>query len=79
MIKEVNNNQKETKEIGFPKFMVGSKGNVIFAISTSRDGIYGVVVVKGEEKWPIGHFAVNWSPSCFSDYNEPITLQNITE
>lgn len=79
MIKEVTNKQKETKEIGFPKLMIGSKDNVILATSISVEGITGMVVRKGQEKWPVGDYAANWSALSFTDYNEPITLQTETE
>lgn len=78
MIKEVTN-KKESMKAEFPKFMIGSMGNIILATSIRGNRICGTIVSIGKSTCEIGEYSDDWDLFRFTDYNEPITLQNETE
>lgn len=65
--------QQESKP--FPKLMVGKNayiGTIVFFSEEST----GVALVEGNNCAGVGAYANNWPMNYFTDYNEPITIQN---
>lgn len=71
---QVNLGEEKTKnELGFPKLMINSDNNVIVYFIAPKTGM-----VIWDSKDIVGQYAENfWDMSAFSDYNKPVTLQNI--
>ena len=73
--------EAKTQEKPFPKLMISNLGQIILAIGTnekenSANLIVGVLIVSNG--YPIGGnaFTKAWDGRSFTDYNEPITIQN---
>lgn len=66
------------KEKPFPKLMITS--NVSYAknrIVFFTEPMKGVCLQVGDlKKVEVGHYSDNWNMDAFTDYNEPITIQN---
>ena len=76
--------EAKTQKKPFPKLMISNLGQIILAIETNdtnekenrADLIVGVLIVSNG--YPIGGngFTKAWDGNCFTDYNDPITIQN---
>lgn len=76
MIKVTVGESKTQSEKPFPKLMVSSQtGNVVFFLSSGE----GVVLLATENgsNFSSGEYFSMFDMKCFTDYNEPITLQNV--
>ncbi len=61
------------KEKPFPKLMISKlSGNIILFKKNKA----GTCIVSKEPIIQIGHYSDDWTMDNFTDYNEPITLQN---
>lgn len=57
----------------FPKLMImESNGLKVLFFNPSE----GTVIYNGITAYIIGYYSNNWDMDLFTDYNEPITLQN---
>ena len=56
----------------FPKLMKSVNGNVVLFVCDRK----GTLIVKGEIIISAGSFSENWDMKLFTDYNEPIKIQN---
>ena len=56
----------------FPKLMKSINGNIVLFESPQN----GVLIVKGETNKITGNYSCEWDMNNFTDYNEPITIQN---
>ena len=72
MIKVTVGEQKTQSEKPFPKLMNGKNHELIVLMIKPYEGI----VLKGSCFYEIGYNSVTWDMESFTDYNEPITLQN---
>lgn len=82
MIKVTIGGEPQKKEIGFPKLMIANntggadKGMIVlFEIPKHGQVIRPVI----DSNKGFGYISTDFIMSCFEDFNEPITLQNITE
>lgn len=70
-VKTTTREKQEPKP--FPKLMISDNGNIV--LFTEPD--FGTLIVAsstiGEE---IGYYHESWDTEVFTDYNEPITIQN---
>jgi hypothetical protein len=57
----------------FPKLMIGSQTHLVVLFVSEQ---VGVVITTGVSPYKVGEFSHNWYNPDFTDYNEPITLQN---
>ena len=64
---------KTQEEKPFPKLMINSDRRIVVLMSES---CVGTVVYSKIETYQIGHYSEGWGMHNFTDYNEPITLQN---
>lgn len=63
----------ETQEIkSFPKIMKSKSDTVVLFIAEKT----GTVIMEKKPVWGIGHYSEDWEMTSFTDYNEPIILQN---
>jgi hypothetical protein len=80
MIKVTVGEQKTQSEKPFPKLMIVSEKNIAdtgtIVIVKSKDFSSVTVIHSPDNYWPIGHAYTPISMDYFTDYNEPITLQN---
>jgi hypothetical protein len=64
----------------FPKLMsygmTDVSGAIILALSKSGNDISGIVLHSTIECYPAGYLHHQWNARTFTDYNEPITIQN---
>lgn len=78
MIKVTVGEQKTQSEKPFPKLMIATqmhipdKGIIVLFSSESN----GVVVYTPNDYREVGYMSNSFLMKCFTDYNEPITLQN---
>ena len=70
MIKVTVGEQKTQEAKPFPKLMKSKTGRIVFMLSDST----GFQLNKSSNDDP--HFSRSWNIGDFTDYNEPITLQN---
>jgi hypothetical protein len=57
----------------FPKLMICDDNEVVLF----RQPMQGVIVYsKSSKNGTVGHFSSSWDMQLFTDYNEPITIQN---
>ena len=78
MIKVTVGEQKTQSEKPFPKFMINRELNsVILAIGISGNFIKGTLLSAGSSIDESGEYFDKWAALNFTDYNEPITLQNV--
>lgn len=68
--KKENNDIKEQKP--FPKLMISGKGCIVLFERAD----FGVCIDAGTTHNTLFSFSQCWSTEDFTDYNEPITLQN---
>lgn len=66
---------KTQKEKDFPKLMVWCNKDEFFIVLFTLPK-KGVVVSSNIQQWNIGDYDDDFDPKQFTDYNEPITLQN---
>jgi len=64
--------ESKTKEKPFPKIMISPHKDYLVFVNEEKQGI---VIWSTWEDFPIGTVK-KWSLDNFTDYNEPITLQN---
>ena len=64
--------ESKTKENAFPKIMISPHKDYVVFVNEENQGI---VIWSTWKEFPIGT-AKKWSLHNFTDYNEPITLQN---
>lgn len=64
---------KTQEEKPFPKLMINLYKNVIVLMSERK---CGTVVYSTTKAYEIGYYSTDWFMDNFTDYNEPITLQN---
>ncbi len=70
--------EAKPQEKPFPKLMIitsnegGDEGSVILFQSPG----VGTTVFTNNKRYPIGYHCCTWFMERFTDYNEPITLQN---
>jgi hypothetical protein len=71
--------EQKTQEKPFPKVMISDLGQIILAIEPSigREDLLTGYLLKSNG-YPIGEngFTKNWSREKFTDFNDPITIQN---
>lgn len=63
---------KPQEEKPFPKLMISKSGRIV--LFTSK--FSGFVIREKEYCYGIWHFSKSWASEDFTDYNEPITIQN---
>lgn len=63
---------KRQTEKTFPKLMISDDGRIVLF----RAPQVGTVIYEKEPYYGIAHYAKCWCMEDFTDYNEPITLQN---
>ena len=73
MIKVTVGEQKTQSEKPFPKLMINLTNDRIVLMSEYKCGI---VVYEKKSYWGVGTKSTSWAMEDFTDYNEPITLQN---
>lgn len=56
----------------FPKLMKSINGNIVLFHRPS----FGVLIIQGTTMRIPGEYASYWDMDNFTDYNEPITIQN---
>ncbi len=71
--------EAKPQEKPFPKLMKSNANQyTLIALFTSKNE--GTVLFDDnkieEDRYEIGHYSIGWSMNKFTDYNEPITLQN---
>ena len=76
MIKVTLGEVKTQEEKPFPKLMIGKYNCIILAIDEDEGHYYGTLIYKGSSDDTLGEFSYQWKKKYFSDYNDPITLQN---
>ena len=67
----IGESKTQEKEL-FPKLMISGLGRIV--LFTSKRS--GIVMYEKEYCFGVGHFSECWANEDFTDYNEPITLQN---
>jgi hypothetical protein len=75
MIKTELNQEKEVKELGFPKLMVSKDGSCIILMIRHQAG----TVIVGNNIHDTGYFCSVWASGDFKDYKGTITLSNELE
>lgn len=80
MINVTVGEQKTQEEKPFPKLMIGKDSEdytIIYAIGKYENGgIQGVCISTTCKDNYHGEYYTDWDFDYFTDYNEPITLQN---
>jgi hypothetical protein len=66
--------ESKAQEKEFPKLMKNIRDTSI-VLMTSNLGV-GTLVRTGHFSPPMGDFRINWNMNEFTDFNEPLTLQN---
>lgn len=72
MINVTIGESKTQSEKPFPKLMISELGTIVLMSSHCC----GTVVHERSMCYGIGHSSSGWQMRSFTDYNEPITLQN---
>ena len=77
MINVTVGEEKTQSEKPFPKLMISYKHKSVI-LATSKDGkhLIGTLLYVGTSCDNFGEHDTTWLESNFTDYNEPITLQN---
>lgn len=74
-IKVTVGEQKTQNELPFPKLMIGKLGSIVLF----RENMKGTMIqYKGESSIKVGEYYEGFDMRAFTEYNEPITLQNET-
>lgn len=70
--------EAQTQEKPFPKLMISKDidKTIIYATGGCVDYIIGVCIHDCTRNLRIGDYSDSWLSELFTDYNEPITLQN---
>lgn len=71
--------ESKTQEKPFPKLMICKSigGNTIILANEKSDPfLVGTCIYSDYSENRVGEYFEQWSLSAFTDYNEPITLQN---
>jgi hypothetical protein len=80
MVKVTLGEQPAQSEKPFPKLMIAkaSTGDktIIFAAGQEGDSIIGQCLFTEYDRDKLGEISRDWKVSAFTDYNEPITIQN---
>jgi hypothetical protein len=80
MVKVTLAEQPAPSEKPFPKTMIsripGGGTVVIFAEKIVGGRLHGQVLHSTCKSNPVGKISDGWNTSTFTDYNEPITIQN---
>mgnify|MGYP000296441131 FL=1 len=63
------------QEKPFPKLMASEGEKFVVLFTKSKCG-FVVLDSDDEDIRPIGYYSENWVMNLFTDYNEPITIQN---
>ena len=66
----------EQKEKTFPKLMISSNGKKIVFFLNPNEGVQLNYDDNKKTSCKEPHFSAHWDIQHFTDYNEPITLQN---
>ena len=80
MIKVTVGEQKTQEKIPFPKLMISDLGQIILATSVNEereDLLVGTLIISNGYSIGGDGFTQAWCRSSFTDFNEPITLQNV--
>lgn len=72
MIKVTVGEHKTQEVKPFPKLMI-TNDRIIVLFTTLSDG---TVIDEAVHCWGIGHYSDSWDMRQFTDFNEPITIQN---
>jgi hypothetical protein len=72
MIKVTVGEQKTQSEKPFPKLMISTSDRIVFMVKFR----HGFMLHEKGEGWGVGYYSESWAMEDFTDYNEPITLQN---
>jgi hypothetical protein len=73
MIKVTLGEVKTQKEKPFPKLMKSiSTGRIVLM----HEKCCGTVIFEQYAYYGLGHYSKSWAMMDFTDYNEPITIQN---
>lgn len=77
-IKVTPGEAKTQTEKPFPKLMINHKfGSIILASSETERHLTGVMIIVGDASSDrVGEYSEIWKKWEFTDYNEPITIQN---
>lgn len=73
MINVTIGESKTQSEKPFPKLMIHSGKKIIVLMLKNK---CGSVLYSTSSAYGIGYYSEDWSTENFTDYNEPITLQN---
>lgn len=65
--------QKTQEEKSFPKLMIGKLGSIVL-FNENRKGT--MIQYIGESSIKVGEYYEGFDMHAFTDYNDPITLQN---
>jgi hypothetical protein len=66
------------QEKPFPKLMIANlRGSIILATGEDGKGYLGTLLHKGESGDTLGEYSTIWDKRLYTDYNEPITIQNL--
>jgi hypothetical protein len=80
MVKVTLGEQPAKSEKPFPKLMIADHGEdgytIIFAEGNDTKNISGQCLFSTYKPERIGEISRDWKASAFTDYNEPITIQN---
>ena len=55
----------------FPKIMKGEFGSIVLFTEPKKG-----MLIFPNDSFPVGYYNEKWDMDVFTDYNEPITLQN---
>lgn len=73
MIKVTLGEVKTQEEKGFPKLMKTKDGYIVYFIKYGKGVCFAKPNISGNT---IGEYTESWNMNGFTDYNEPITIQN---
>jgi hypothetical protein len=80
MVKVTLGEQPAQNEKPFPKLMISKTDEselvVILAVMKRGEDIEGQVLHSTIERHHVGKISSKWNAGKFTDYNEPITIQN---
>ena len=72
MIKVTVGEQKTQSEKPFPKLMIATSGRIVFMLKPKC----GFMLHEENKVWGIGYHSESWAMEDFTDYNDPVTIQN---
>jgi len=68
--------ESKTKEKPFPKLMISLLTDNVVLFSSPKEGMVVLLGKRNKCCYEIGEYAKDFTMDNFTDYNEPITLQN---